>query len=48
MIESIYSTFVNHVSEGRGMTFEEVDAIGQGRVWSGENALKNGLVDKIF
>ena len=47
MIEDIYSTFVNHVAQGRGMTFEEVDAIGQGRVWSGKNAIKNGLVDKI-
>ncbi|MBN1252068.1 MAG: signal peptide peptidase SppA [Bacteroidales bacterium] len=47
MIEKIYSTFINHVADGRGMTAEEVDAIGQGRVWSGENALKNGLVDKI-
>jgi len=46
MIEDIYSTFVNHVAEGRRMTFEEVDAIGQGRVWSGKNAIKNGLVDK--
>ena len=47
MIEDIYSTFVNHVAEGRDMTFDEVDAIGQGRVWSGTNAIKNGLVDKI-
>ena len=29
------------------MTYEQVDAIGQGRVWTGENALKLGLVDKL-
>jgi protease IV len=47
MVEDVYTTFVNHVSEGRGMTYEQVDAIGQGRVWTGENALKLGLVDKL-
>lgn len=46
-IESIYSSFVNKVATGRGMTFEEVDAIGQGRVWTGEQALGLGLVDKL-
>jgi protease IV len=47
MVENVYSTFVNHVSEGRKMSFSQVDAIGQGRVWTGENALKLGLVDKL-
>jgi protease-4 len=47
MVEDVYSTFVNHVAEGRGMTFDQVDAIGQGRIWTGENALKLGLVDKL-
>jgi len=47
MVEDVYTTFVNHVSEGRGLTFEQVDAIGQGRVWTGENALRLGLVDKL-
>lgn len=46
-IETIYSTFVNRVAAGRKMTFAQVDAIGQGRVWSGEDAIKIGLVDKI-
>jgi protease IV len=45
MVENVYSTFVNHVSEGRGLTYAQVDGIGQGRVWTGENALKIGLVD---
>ncbi len=46
-VEKIYATFVNRVSAGRKLTFEQVDAIGQGRVWSGQDAKKIGLVDKI-
>ena len=46
-VEHIYKTFVTHVAEGRKMTFAQVDAIAQGRVWSGSEALKIGLVDKI-
>lgn len=46
-IEDIYKTFVGHVMEGRGMSFEEVDAIGQGRVWIGTDARNIGLVDEI-
>jgi len=46
-IEHIYSTFVNRVATGRKMTPEAVDAIAQGRVWTGSDALKNGLVDEI-
>lgn len=45
MVEDVYTTFVNHVSEGRGLTYAQVDEIGQGRVWTGESALKLGLVD---
>lgn len=46
-VENIYNTFVTHVAEGRKMTFAQVDAIAQGRVWSGSEAVKIGLVDKI-
>ncbi|WP_321371215.1 signal peptide peptidase SppA [uncultured Draconibacterium sp.] len=42
-----YDTFLSHVSEGRGMTKEAVDDIGQGRVWSGENAMEIGLIDEF-
>ncbi|MBN1820292.1 MAG: signal peptide peptidase SppA [Prolixibacteraceae bacterium] len=42
-----YETFINHVSDGRGMEAATVDAIGQGRVWTGENALEIGLVDML-
>lgn len=47
MTESVYEIFVKHVMKARGMTFEQVDAIGGGRVWSGEQAVKLGLVDRI-
>lgn len=46
-IEDVYSTFVQHVMEGRGMSYEEVDEIGQGRVWIGVDARNIGLVDEI-
>lgn len=44
-VENTYRTFVNHVAEGRNMTFDRVDEIGQGRVWLGVDAQKNGLID---
>ncbi|MFA9391641.1 MAG: signal peptide peptidase SppA [Prolixibacteraceae bacterium] len=47
MVETTYKTFVQHVADGRNLSFEQVDAIGQGRVWTGENALKLGLVDVL-
>ncbi len=46
-VEEIYQTFVNHVAEGRSMSFDSVDNIGQGRVWSGTNAIGIGLVDQF-
>jgi protease IV len=46
-VEKIYKTFVTRVATGRKMTFDQVDAIAQGRVWAGSDALKLGLVDKI-
>ena len=42
-----YNTFLSHVADGRGMTTEQVDEIGQGRVWSGENAKEIGLIDEF-
>lgn len=44
-IEHAYGIFLDRVAEGRGMTTEEVDALGQGRIWSGQAARENGLVD---
>jgi protease-4 len=45
-IENIYSDFVSKVAKGRKMSFESVDSIGQGRVWSGTSAIRVGLVDE--
>lgn len=44
-VEHIYNRFTTVVSEGRDMTVEYVDSIGQGRVWAGSDALKIGLAD---
>lgn len=46
-IENVYSTFLQRVADGRKMTTDQVDAIAQGRVWTGTDALKNGLVDQL-
>ncbi|MFN5169647.1 MAG: signal peptide peptidase SppA [Cyclobacteriaceae bacterium] len=41
----IYDTFTGKAAQGRGMTVEEIKKIASGRVWSGEQALANGLAD---
>ncbi len=46
-VEHIYKTFVNRVAIGRNMTFEQVDKIAQGRVWTGKEAVKLGLIDSL-
>ena len=46
-VERIYSKFTELVAEGRDMTVADVDAIAQGRVWAGSDALRIGLVDEI-
>jgi len=46
-IEKVYSDFVGKVASGRKMSFDAVDSIGQGRVWTGKSALKIGLVDEL-
>lgn len=45
-VDGVYDTFISRVADGRGVTKEEIDKIGEGRVWSGINALENGLIDK--
>lgn len=47
MVESTYDVFITHVSEGRELDKQEVDRIGQGRVWSGADALELGLIDRF-
>ena len=46
-VEDVYQTFIGRVAEGRKITKDNVDSIGQGRVWSGTDALKIKLVDEI-
>jgi protease IV len=46
-VENIYDVFLDRVADGRNMTKEAIDEIGQGRVWTGENALEIGLVDEL-
>ncbi|MCX6248356.1 MAG: signal peptide peptidase SppA [Bacteroidetes bacterium] len=46
-IESIYAQFVAKVAEGRHLSTASVDSIGQGRVWSGTDAKRIGLVDEF-
>ena len=46
-VENIYNRFTSIVADGRDMTVEEVDAIAQGRVWTGAEAEGIGLVDQI-
>jgi protease-4 len=46
-IEKVYDTFTKRVAEGRKMTQANVDSIGQGRVWSGSDAIKINLVDEL-
>jgi protease-4 len=46
-VEKVYETFIGRVADGRGITTAEVDSIGQGRVWSGVDALKIKLVDEL-
>jgi len=42
-----YRDFIGKVAAARGKTPEEIDAVAQGRVWSGKQALDRGLVDKL-
>ena len=46
-VDKTYDTFLTRVSDGRGLSKAQVDSIGQGRVWSGSDALQLGLVDKL-
>lgn len=47
VIENIYDDFISNVAEYRGMEKQAVDSIGQGQVWTGVDALENGLVDQL-
>ena len=47
MVNEGYDLFLERCAQGRGMTKEEVDKVGQGRVWTGADALELGLVDEL-
>ncbi|WHZ19791.1 MAG: Signal peptide peptidase SppA (protease 4) [Rhodanobacteraceae bacterium] len=46
-VDKGYRDFVGNVAKARGKSFADIDAIAQGRVWSGEQALQRGLVDQM-
>ena len=46
-VNNIYTNFTKKVAEGRKKPQSYIDSIGQGRVWSGTEALSNGLVDRL-
>jgi len=46
-VGQFYDVFLDRVSQGRHMSKEEVDAVGQGRVWAGQQALDRNLVDRM-
>lgn len=46
-IDAMYRDFVAKVAEGRHRSFDEIESIARGRVWTGRDALGNGLVDRI-
>ncbi|HEY8091126.1 MAG TPA: signal peptide peptidase SppA, partial [Polyangiaceae bacterium] len=46
-VDQFYETFLDRVAQGRGMKKEDVDAVGRGRVWTGQQALERHLVDHL-
>ena len=46
-LDETYKGFKDHVATGRHMTEEEVEAVAKGRVWSGEEAKRRGLIDEL-
>ena len=47
LMVSFYEDFIKKAAEGRKKSYQEVDAVAQGRVWTGTEALRHGLVDKL-
>ena len=46
-IRKTYTTFKQRVAQGRSLSLEEVETLAQGRVWTGKEALENGLIDGL-
>lgn len=47
ILDNVHNQFINAVAEGRRMTLDDVKKIADGRVYTGEQALKAGLVDEL-
>jgi len=47
LMVSFYEEFVTKAAKGRGRSYEDIDRVAQGRVWTGAEALKVGLVDRL-
>jgi protease-4 len=47
MLDATYADFTGKAAQGRGKTAAEIEAVARGRVWSGADAVKNGLVDEL-
>jgi protease IV len=47
LMVSFYQDFVKRAAEGRKKSYEDIDAVAQGRVWTGTEALDHGLVDRL-
>ncbi|MGB3468980.1 MAG: signal peptide peptidase SppA [Cyclobacteriaceae bacterium] len=46
-VEKGYDTFISKAAEGRDMTVDEIKNLASGRVWTGKQALENGLIDRL-
>ena len=46
-VDRAYSDFINLVSEGRNLNIDSVNEISNGKIWTGTQALENGLIDNI-
>ncbi|HEY6458991.1 MAG TPA: S49 family peptidase, partial [Polyangiaceae bacterium] len=46
-VDQFYDTFLSRIEEGRGMRKADVDAVGRGRVWTGQQALARHLIDHL-
>lgn len=46
-LDAIYDDFVAKVAQGRGRTVSEIETVARGRVWTGEDGMKAGLVDRL-
>ena len=46
-MDGFYGTFVQRVADARKKTYQEIDAVARGRVWTGRQARERGLVDRL-